>query len=165
MKTEKITRLALLLALGLILSYLESLLPVMYFVPPGVKLGLSNLVTMFVLYQFGGKDALLILSLRVVLSGFMFSGLTSIIFGMAGGALCVIVMSLLKRIGIFSVMGVSMAGAVCHNLGQLIAACFVVSNANMLYYLPILCAAGLISGIVTGYISALLINRLGHFFR
>ena len=124
MDTGKISRLGILLALSIILSYLESLLPIAVSVP-GIKLGLANTVTMAALYIYSEKEAGIILVLRVIMTGFIFSGISSIIFGLIGGCLCIIVMSFLKKFSVFSVMGISMAGAVTHNIGQIIAA-FIV---------------------------------------
>ena len=137
MNTHKLTRLAMLLALGLVLSYLEFLLPFNYSIP-GIKLGLANMVTMLVMYQYSVREAAAILFLRVVLSGLMFSGLNTIVFGIAGGVLCIIAMALAKRSSIFSVMGVSMLGAVFHNVGQLMIAFIIMQNVDIIYYFPYL---------------------------
>lgn len=158
MSTKKITSLAMLLSLGLILSYLESMLPLNFSVP-GIKIGLANMVTMFVLYNYGVKDSAIILLLRVVLSGLIFSGLNTILFGIVGGAFCIAAMSLTKKLNYFSVIGVSVLGAVFHNIGQLVAAFIVMQNSNIIYYLPFLSIAGVVSGFLIGYISAFLIKR------
>lgn len=158
MKTSKLTRLAMFLALGLVLSYLENLIPLNFSIP-GVKVGLANMVTMFVLYCYGTKDSALILILRVLLSGFLFSGLSTILFGIVGGFFCILSMHFVKKSNYFSVMGVSMTGAVFHNIGQIIAAFIVMQNTNILYYIPYLCLTGLVSGLLIGYISAFLVKR------
>jgi heptaprenyl diphosphate synthase len=159
MKTKQITELGFLLAVSLVLSYLEGLLPVMVAVP-GVKLGLANVITMVVLYHFGSKKAFLFMSLRVVLAGLMFSGMAGIVYSFAGGLCCIFIMSILKNIKIFSMLGVSMAGAIFHNLGQIIVAFFVMENAHILYYFPVLCVSGVITGLIVGYVSALVIGRI-----
>lgn len=163
MKTKQITELGLLLAVSLVLAYLESLLPVMVAVP-GVKLGLANIVTMLVLYRNGGKKAFFFMTARVVLAGFLFSGAVGIIYSFAGGVCCIMVMCAVKRFPFFSILGVSMAGAVSHNFGQLLVAFFVMENAHILYYFPVLCISGGITGLVTGYISALLIRQMNKIF-
>lgn len=152
MSTKKITEYGLLLTVSLVFSYLESLLPVLVAVP-GVKLGLANIVTMLVLYQKGGKAAFFLMTARVVLSGFLFSGPSGIFYGLAGGLLCIIVMGIARHFSCFSVSGVSMLGAVFHNLGQILVAFFVMENAHILYYFPVLCLTGMLSGIVIGYLS------------
>lgn len=158
MSTQKLTRLAMFLALSLILSYLESLIPINASIP-GIKIGLANIITMYMIYCCGIKETGIIMFLRVILSGFLFSGLTTIIFGILGGMVCIIVMWSLKKISMFSVMGVSMAGAVSHNAGQILAAFIVIQNAEIIYYLPYLCISGLVTGLLVGYISALVIRR------
>lgn len=163
MKTKQITELGLLLGVSLVLAYLESLLPVMIAVP-GVKLGLANIVTMLVLYRMGGKKAFFFMTLRVVLAGFLFSGAAGIAYSFAGGACCIIVMCTVKRFPFFSILGVSMAGAVSHNFGQLLVAFFVMENAHILHYFPVLCISGGITGLVIGYVSALLISQMNQIF-
>ncbi len=157
MKTKQITQLGMLLSISLVLGYLESLLPVMAAVP-GVKTGLANIVTMLVLYRYGGKQAFFIMLLRVTMAGFLYSGVTGILYGLMGGVCCLIVMALLKRCSLFSILGVSMAGAISHNAGQIIAAVLVMENAAIFYYLPILCISGVLSGLLVGYLSHLLIK-------
>lgn len=157
MKTKQMTQLGLLLSVSLVLGYLESLLPVMIAVP-GVKLGLANIVTMLVLYRVGGKQAFFIMMLRVVIAGFLYSGVTGIMYGLMGGVCCITVMLLLRHIPIFSMLGVSMAGAVFHNAGQILVAAIVMDSAGIIYYLPALCISGVLSGLVVGYLSYLLIQ-------
>lgn len=157
MKTKQMTQLGLLLSASLVLGYLESLLPVMIAVP-GVKLGLANIVTMLVLYHIGGKQAFFIMLLRVVIAGFLYSGVTGIMYGFVGGIFCIAVMVCLRHIPVFSVLGVSMAGAVFHNAGQIMVAAIVMDNAGIIYYLPALCISGVLSGLVVGYLSYLLIQ-------
>ena len=157
MKTKQITQLGMLLSISLVLGYLESLLPVMAAVP-GVKIGLANLVTMLVLYRYGGKQAFFIMLLRVTMAGLLYSGVTGILYGLMGGVCCLIVMTILKRCPLFSILGVSMAGAISHNAGQIIAAVLVMENAAIFYYLPSLCISGILSGLLVGYLSHLLIK-------
>lgn len=157
MNTKKIAQYGLFLALALVLSYLETLLP--FFVAvPGVKLGLANIVTILVLYQGGPKQALAFTLLRVLMAGVLFSGISGILYGLAGGCVSVFAMALAKRIPSFSILGVSMSGAVFHNLGQIVVACFVVETANLMYYFPILCISGLVTGVITGFLSFLLMK-------
>ena len=158
MSTRKLTGLAMFLAVGIVLSYLEYLVPLNLSVP-GMKLGLANMVTMFVLYRYNEKDSFIVLFLRVLISGFLFSGLSTILFGIAGGFLCILIMWITKKTGFFSVTGVSISGAVFHNIGQLIVAFIIMGNNSIMYYLPYLLISGLISGLMIGYASSFLIKR------
>lgn len=157
MKTKQITQLGLLLSISLVLGYLESLLPVMVAVP-GVKIGIANIVTMLVLYNMGGKQAFFIMLLRVVIAGFLYSGVAGILYGFMGGVFCIVAMAWLRRIPIFSILGVSMAGAVFHNAGQIMTAVLVMKNTGVIYYLPILCISGVLSGLGVGFLSHFLIK-------
>lgn len=155
MNAKRITEFGLLLAVSLVLAYLESLLPVMIAVP-GVKLGLANIVTILILYRRGFKQAFLFMTLRVVMAGFLFSGVAGILYSFAGGILSILVMSIVRRLPFFSAFGVSILGAVSHNAGQIIVAMFILENMHLLYYFPILCIAGIISGFLIGYLSYLI---------
>ena len=127
MKTRKIAYLGVFLALALILSYVESLIP-FYFGIPGVKLGLTNLIVVVMLYCTGTKEAFGVSVARILLAGFLFGNLFSILYSLAGGVLSFIVMCLLKKTGRFHVISVSVTGGISHNIGQLIAAAFVVET-------------------------------------
>lgn len=154
---------AMFLALALILSYVESLIP-FFFGVPGMKLGLPNLVIVMILYCMGTKEAYLISIVRVLLTGFLFGNLFSIGYSLAGAMLSLTIMMLLKRTGKLKVITVSAIGGICHNIGQLIVAALVVESYNIFYYTPVLLIAGLITGIIIGVISQEMILRLGHFF-
>lgn len=151
----------LFLALALICSYVESLIP-FYFGVPGVKLGLTNIVVVMALYCIGTKEAFLISTLRIVLSGFMFGNMFSILYSLAGGLLSFAVMYLLKKTGKFKVISVSVAGGISHNIGQLVVAAFVVSNYHIFYYGTVLILAGILTGFVIGVIAQEVILRLGN---
>ena len=131
--TKKLTMTALLAALALIFSYIEVLIP---FSPaiPGIKLGIANLVVIVALYHMGLKYAITINVVRIFIAGLLFSGVFGIIYSLAGAILSMTVMVLLKKTGLFSVAGVSMAGGVAHNLGQILAAAFLVSNLSIFIY-------------------------------
>ena len=139
-------------ALALIFSYVETLIPFQIGIP-GVKLGLANLIVVVALYKMGGKDALLLSVTRIVLSGFIFASLFSILYSLAGGLLSLAVMVILKKRGSFSVFGVSMAGGVFHNVGQLIVAMLVVETFSVAYYVPVLLIAGVITGFIIGVVA------------
>ena len=146
-------------ALALILSYVETLIPFRFGIP-GIKLGLANLVVVIVLYKTNWKEALLFSLSRVLLVGFIFGSLFSIIYSLAGGVLSLLVMAVLERSGRFSVAGVSMAGGVAHNIGQLATAMIAVSTYQVGYYLPVLLIAGLATGAVIGLAADAVLKRI-----
>lgn len=147
------------IALALVLSYLESLIPVFAAVP-GIKLGIANIVTMLAMYKLGVKPAIVISVGRIVLSGILFGNLYVIIYSLAGGVLSICVMIILKKIKLFSVVGVSVAGAVAHNAGQIIVAVFLMENVNILYYLPVLIISGVIAGTMVGILTVYIIKNI-----
>lgn len=146
-------------ALALIFSYVETLIPFQFGIP-GIKLGLANLIIVIALYKMHLSDAFLLSIVRILLSGLIFGNYFSIIYSLAGGILSLAVMTLLKRNGGFSVMGVSMAGGVMHNVGQLIVAMLVVETFSVAYYLPVLLIAGLVTGFFIGAVSSEMLKRL-----
>ena len=158
MKTRKIAYLGVFLALALILSYVESLIP-FYFGIQGVKLGLTNLIVVVMLYCTGTKEAFGVSVARILLAGFLFGNLFSILYSLAGGVLSFIVMCLLKKTGRFHVISVSVTGGISHNIGQLIAAAFVVETYDIFYYMPFLLIAGVATGFVIGMLAQEFILR------
>lgn len=148
----------MLLALALVFSYLESLVPVLIAVP-GIKLGLANIITLLLLYRTNWKTVILFSFVRIVLSGFLFSGVSGMVYSFAGAICCILVMSVLKKFSFISVLGVSMTGAIFHNIGQIVVAIFVMENIHIMYYLPILCISGTISGLLVGYLAFVLLKR------
>ena len=163
MDTRKLTRLALYTTVALILSYLETLIPLAVPVP-GIKLGLANAVVLLALETLGTPAAFILTLLRIFLSGFLFGSLGSILYALSGGLLSFLGMTLLCRIRSklsFSLVAVSIAGALLHNLGQLTAAALVVQNIHLfLTYLPVLMIAAIITGLVTGLVVQLLMKYL-----
>lgn len=146
-------------ALALILSYVETLIPVQFGIP-GIKLGLANLVVVIVLCKTDWKEALLLSVSRVLLAGFIFGSLFSIIYSLAGGVLSLLVMAVFVRSERFGVAGVSMAGGVAHNIGQLATAMIAVSTYQVGYYLPVLLIAGLVTGAVIGLAADAVLKRI-----
>ena len=146
-------------ALALIFSYVETLIPINFGIP-GIKLGLANLIIIIALYKMKIGEAYALSIVRVVLAGFMFGNLFSIIYSLAGGLLSLTVMMLLKKTDKFSVFGISMAGGVFHNVGQLIVAIIVMENLNIAYYMPVLLISGLITGFVIGLVGSEMLKRL-----
>ena len=157
--SRALTRYALLVALAMVLSWLESLVPLSLAVP-GVKLGLANLVVIFTLYKLGPRQAAIISLVRVLLVTFTFGNAFSFAYSLAGAALSLLVMLLLQRTGKFSMLGVSIAGGVCHNIGQILVAMAVLGTAELMWYLPALLAAGIAAGVCIGAVGALVTERI-----
>lgn len=141
---------AVMTALAAVFGYAEQLIPISFFGIPGVKPGFANIVSLIALYIFGPGYAFLILIARVLLVGFMFGNMYSVIFGLSGGLLAMTVMCVLKRTGLFTMTGVSAAGGVAHNTGQLIVAALTLKEINLLFYVPVLVISGLIAGCMMG---------------
>ena len=140
------------IALAMIFSYLEFLIPINIGIP-GIKLGLANLVIVTGLYYMKLLDVCIISLVRILLSALLFGNLMSLIYSLAGGALSLVIMIILKKTGRFSIVGVSMAGGVLHNTGQILAAMLATSVPVIAYYLPVLMIAGLITGFIMGFIA------------
>ncbi len=162
--TRKLTTISLLIALAMILSYIESQIPAFAAVP-GVKIGLSNIATVFTLYTLGAVPAVTVTVIRVLLSSLLFGNMASLIFSISGASLALLFMISFKRLPLFSEIGVSVLGGVAHNAGQIIAAAFVMENAGIAYYLVPLIISGTIAGIVIGIIAGLLIRRIIRYMR
>lgn len=112
------------------------------------------------LYKSSAKEALLLSIVRIMLSGFLFGNLSSILYSIAGGVLSLGIMTLLKKQGGFSVIGVSVAGGVSHNVGQLIVAMLVVETYQVGYYFPVLLVAGVLTGLGIGVVSQEVLKRI-----
>ena len=159
MKAKNVALYGLLIALALVLSYLESLVPLSFAVP-GIKMGLPNIVVVFALYRLRARDAAVISLVRVLLVSVLFGNVFSLAYSAAGAVLSLLVMLLLKSTGKFSETGVSVAGAVAHNAGQILVAVFVLETGRLVYYLPVLCISGTVAGVCIGLVSALLVKRI-----
>lgn len=151
--------LGMLLALALLLSYVETLIPISFGIP-GIKLGLANLVVLLALYRLGAGEALMISTARILLAGFLFGSLASILYSLAGGLLSFLVMVCLKKFGKLSFLSVSVAGGIFHNLGQVLLASWVVENLNLMYYMSVLFFAGLVTGALIGIVAGEILKRL-----
>lgn len=159
METRKIARMGLLVALAMILSYVESLIPA-FIAVPGVKVGLANIVVIFALYTLGPVEALTVSLLRVILSSFLFGSVLSLLYSLSGALLSLGGMIVMKKLKIFSTLVVSVTGGVLHNVGQILVACLVLETDVLLYYLPVLILSGVVTGAVIGIIGSLVIKRL-----
>lgn len=149
----------ILTTLALIFSYIESLVSIPLPVP-GVRLGIANIAVLSVLYLLGSRQAVLINLLRITLTAILFGNLNSFLFSMAGGLLSLLVMIVLKRAGKFSMIGVSVAGGVFHNVGQITAAVFLMDTTAIYYYLPVLLIVGIVTGIVIGLMGGYVTERV-----
>ena len=146
-------------ALALIFSYVETLIPISFGIP-GVKLGLANLIIVIALFKLKLKETYLLSVVRILLSGFLFGNYFTIIYSLAGALLSLSVMALLKRAGGFSIIGISIAGGVFHNIGQLFVAMAVVEMFQAAYYVPVLLVAGLLTGCLIGILAQEMLKRL-----
>lgn len=183
---RRTAELGLMLALALILSYVESLIPVSFGIP-GIKLGLPNLIVLLLLYERpktgrasvghgdtvgttgaapvkfltkGEREALLVNGLRIVLSGFLFSSLYAILYALAGALFSFAAMYVGRRTKCFSMVGVSVLGGVFHNVGQLLVAMAVVETFAVAYYVPFLLVAGTVTGAILGIVGMTLLPYL-----
>ena len=158
-KTKRIALLGLTVALAIIMSYIEVLFP-LNFAVPGIKMGLANIVIVFVLYRMSLIDAVTVSLVRVFLVSLLFGNFMSLAYSLAGAVLSLALMVLLKKTEKFSVVGVSVAGGVMHNAGQLLMAVILMGTAQIAYYLPVLVITGTVTGVLIGLVSALVINRV-----
>lgn len=158
MKIKKTALLGLCLALAMIFSYVESLFPLTAGIP-GIKMGLPNVITVYLLYRFGIKEAATVSFTRVFLSALLFGNLFSLIYSLSGAVLSLAVMGGLKKSGLFRIPAVSVSGAVSHNLAQILAAMIIIGFKEILYYLPYLILSGVLSGVLIGVLAALFIDR------
>jgi len=156
---NKISFCSIFAALALIFSYIERMLPLDVGIP-GVKLGLANLIVILALYTLGAKFAFGINVFRIFAGGMLFSGVFGMAYSMAGGLLSFLVMYLLKRTGWFSIVGVSMAGGVFHNIGQILMASVIIANVKIMLYMPALIISGMITGILIGILGHYLMKPL-----
>ena len=149
----------LLAALALIFSYVEVLFPFNAGIP-GIKLGLANLVPLIIMYRLDARYAFAANLIRVLLAGLLFSGLFAALYSLAGSCVSFFIMYLLKKTDRFSIIGVSMAGGVFHNLGQLAVAILLISGPQLIHYMPVLILSGMTAGIIVGIGAFILTERL-----
>ena len=158
-KPKSVALLGICSALAMVLSYLESLIPLSFAVP-GIKLGLANIAIGFVLYKLGAKEALRVSLVRIVWVAILFGNALTLAYSAAGAVLSLTAMILLKRTERFSTVGVSVIGGILHNTGQILVAMLVMETAQIVYYLPVLCISGIAAGVAVGLVSAILVKRV-----
>ena len=158
MNQKKLANLGLFAAVAIIFGYVESLIPFFAGIP-GMKLGLANLAVLFILEKYTWKEAALVSVIRVFIIGFMFGNLFS---SLAGAALSLTVMTVMKKKSDFSILGISVAGGVSHNIGQLLIACLITMTSGLIYYAPALLISGVITGLLIGTLTNEVLKRI-HF--
>ncbi|MDE5605336.1 MAG: Gx transporter family protein [Eubacterium sp.] len=157
-KVQTVALYGLMVALAFVFSYFESLIPFNFGIP-GVKLGLANLVVVVALYIMKPSQAFSISLIRIFLTSLTFGNITvSLPYSLCGGILSFVVMYLAKKTKL-SIIGVSMLGGICHNIGQIIVAALIMETPNIAYYLPVLLVAGLLTGLLLGVVSKIVIDR------
>jgi heptaprenyl diphosphate synthase len=159
-KTRKIAFLGLFTAIAMLLSYVEAISPALITAIPGIKMGLPNVAVIFVLYRFGAAEAALVSAVRVIVVSLLFGNPMMFIYSIVGAMLSLAVMVIMKKINFLSVVGVSVAGGVSHNVGQILVAMALLGTAQVGYYMIALAVSGTISGIFIGLCGALMIKKL-----
>ena len=159
METRKVVHMGMLIALAMILSFIESQIPA-FIAVPGMKIGLANIAIVFALYTLGFRNALAVSLIRVVLSALLFGSVVSLAYSLAGALLSLAGMALLRKSSLFGVVGVSVCGAVLHNLGQIGIAWLILKTQALVYYLPFLLFCAVAGGVVIGIAAAVVIKRI-----
>ena len=161
-KTKRVAFLGLMTAFALVLSYVEMLLPPIYAALPAVKVGLPNIAIVFLLYKFSFKEAITVSVIRVLIVALLFGNVMTLSYSFAGAILSILVMAILKRCRVFTNVGVSVVGAVFHNLGQIGVAILLLDTVEIGYYMIVLAITGTLSGIAVGLLSALLLRHINN---
>ena len=161
-KTKKIALLGVITSIALVLSYLESILPPIYAAIPGIKVGLPNIVIIFILYKYGFKEAVTVSALRVFIVALLFGNVMTLAYSLAGAMLSIFMMALMKKLDKFSEVGVSIIGGVAHNLGQILVAVVLLNSTLIGYYMIVLTITGTLAGVFVGLAGSLLIKRMNH---
>ncbi len=157
--SKKVAKIGIFVALAMIFSYIEVLIPFSFGIP-GVKLGIANIVVVTALYLMTPGEAFMISMVRIFLMGILFGNGVSLLYSFAGAILSFLVMYLFRKRNWFSVIGVSVLGGVFHNLGQILSAAFVIRSEKILYYFPVLLLAGVITGAVIGFLSEKIVKAM-----
>lgn len=160
-KTRKTVFLALMISYSLVLYFVESMLPSLYFIAPGAKLGLTNIISLSVLYLMGFRPAFVVLTIRIVLSSMFGGGLSAFLYSIMGGVFSLVAMWGMKKLNLkhVSIVGISVVGAVFFNLGQLTAAALIIKNPSIFVYLPILAYVSLGTGLFVGFAGKFVVER------
>ena len=156
---KKVSLYGILVSLAFIASYIEVLIPFNFHIP-GMKLGLANIAVLVALYTGGAQAGITVSIIRIILVGLTFGNPYSAIYGLSGGVLSLVVMIFLKRTDFFGMVGVSMAGGVVHNLGQLLCAMILLKLPAVFTYLSYLILVGTVTGALIGIIDEEVLKRL-----
>lgn len=159
-KTKAVAFLGLCTTLALILAYVEILMQPLFPAVPGIKMGLPNIVFVFLLYRFGAGSAICVSGVRIILVSILFGNTVSLLYSVAGATLSLATMILLRRIKFFSCVGVSVAGSVMHNLGQILTAMLILDTTELGYYMAVLTVTGTIAGILIGLCGSVVIKKV-----
>lgn len=159
-KTKTVALMGLLTALALVLAYVEVLLPPLFPAVPGIKMGLPNMVIVFLLYRRGVGAAAVVSLVRILLVAALFGNVMSMLYSLAGGFLSLLVMVLLRRLNKLSAVGVSVAGGVAHNVGQTLVAMLLLETTELAYYMVVLTVTGTVAGVFIGLGGSLLIKKI-----
>ena len=159
-QARKTAMLGLFTAMAIVFAYIEVLLPPIFTAIPGIKLGLPNIVIVFMLYRRGVGDAVAVSVVRILAVSLLVGNFASFAYSVAGGALSLLAMAILKQINFLSPVGVSVAGGVLHNVGQILMAMLLLGTAELGYYLIVLAVTGTISGILVGICGGIAVSRV-----
>ena len=159
-RIRKIAFLGLTTTLAILLSYVEFLLPPIFVAVPGIKVGLPNVMILYVLYSLGVKEAAVVSFVRICISALLFGTVMTFAYSVAGAVLSLAVMAILKRLDKLSAVGVSVAGGVLHNLGQILVAMILLDTPAIGYYMLVLAVTGTISGVFVGLCGGIVIKKL-----
>ena len=159
-ETRKIALLGVLTSVALVLSYLEAMLPPISTAVPGIKMGLPNIIIIFLLYKFGLKEAVTVSIIKVFIVALLFGNVMTLAYSVAGAVLSIALMTIMLKLDWFSTIGVSVVGGISHNLGQILVAIFLFDTIQIGYYMIVLSITGTIAGVVIGIISSILVKKL-----
>ncbi len=151
--------LGLVTAVALVLSYVEAILPPIWSAVPGIKIGLPNIIIIFILYKTGLKDAITVSAIRLFLVALLFGNAMTLVYSVAGAALSLGLMTLCKKVNLFSMVGVSIVGGVAHNLGQILVAMALFETSQIGYYMIVLAITGTIAGVFVGIAASIILKR------
>ncbi len=159
-KAKKTALLGVMTAIAMVLSYLEAVLPPLYSAVPGIKIGLPNVVVIFILYRFSFKEAVAVSLVRVFLSALLFGNAMTLAYSTSGAVLSIGLMALAKKTDKFSSVGVSVIGGVSHNLGQILTATILLNSTQIAYYMLVLLVTGTVAGVFIGLAGSALIKKV-----
>lgn len=159
-KAKNLTFISICSTVAILLSYVEILFPPIFAAVPGIKIGLPNIAVIFVLYRFGVKEAVAVSFVRIVIISMLFGNPMVFAYSVAGALLSLVIMTLLKKFDFLSMVGVSVAGGVSHNLGQILMAMLLLDTAEIVYYMIVLTFTGIISGALIGLCASYLLKFL-----